>query len=166
VCIFNGLPAPAASAMPYGMRGFRAAILIIWEAAKGLAAPVFMVVALVAAGCAKSDASGPEAVADAFCDAYFVHADQLKAKQFTAFGASKMLDQEIGDVKALRDSGYNPNDASLEVSAVRGARTARDERVRFDYTIRVHDAPAKHADVELAQIKGDWKVVRVTVAAE
>ncbi len=127
---------------------------------------MFTCLALATGACAKPDASGPEAVADAFCDAYFVHADQHKAKQFSAFGASKMLDREIGDVKPLRDAGYTPSEASLEVSAVRGARSARDERVRFDYTIRVGDSAAKHADVELAKVQGDWKVVRVAVLAE
>ncbi len=120
---------------------------------------MFILAAL--AGCAKP--AGPEAIADAFCEAYFVKADQQKAKQFTAFGATKMLDQEIADTKPLREQGYGPNDASLEVAVERGGRSARGERVRFDYTVRFQGGAQKHADVELSQVDGEWKVVRLAV---
>jgi hypothetical protein len=125
------------------------------------AARLFMLAALVA--CNKAEPGGPEVVADAFCDAYFVHADQQRAMQFTAFGATKMLEQEIADTKPLRESGYTPGDASLEVGATRGARQARNDRVRFDYAIRTRDN-VRHADVELARVDGEWKVVRLGVS--
>ena len=132
----------------------------------GRAARMFIVASL-AAGCAKSAAAGsPEAVADAFCEAYFVKADQQKAKQFTAFGASKMLDQEIADTRPVREQGHLPTDASLEVAVERGARSTRADRVRFDYTVRFHEGSIKHADVELTKVEGEWKVVRIGVGAE
>lgn len=124
------------------------------------AARLFMLAAMCA--CAES-ATGPEAAADAFADAYFAHADQAKARQYTAFGASKMLDQEIAETKPLRDSGYTPSEASLQLGVTRGARSQRGERVRFDYALRAADGAVKHATVELSRVAGEWKVVRVAV---
>ena len=127
----------------------------------------FCVVVVALAGlpaCNRVEPGSPEAVADAFCDAYFRQADQAKAKQFTAFGASKMLEREIADTKKLRDEGYTPSAARIEVGITRGSRSKRNERVRFDYTIRfpgVHGAAEKHADIELAKLAGEWKVVRI-----
>lgn len=122
-----------------------------------------LLLSLFAAGCSRTDASSPEGVADAFADAYFRKADQPKAKQFTAFGASKMLDAEIAETRALRGSDFKPADADLDVDVVRGARSTRGARVRFDYVLRFKGAPEKHADVELTKIGEDWKVVRVTL---
>ena len=96
----------------------------------------------------------------AFCDAYFREADQEKAKQFTAFGATKMLDDELREVRSVREGGYTPKDAQLEVEIERGERTTRGDRVRFDYVIRFEDQ-LKHADIELAKVHDDWKVVRI-----
>jgi hypothetical protein len=136
-------------------RGRRRALLV---AAAGLG------IAGLLGACKRTAPGSPEAVADAFCDAYFRLADQNKAKEFTALGASRMLDREIRDVQALRAEGYTPSQARIEVSVTRGARSSRDERVRFDYTVRFrsHDGVGeKHADVELAKLEGQWKVVRV-----
>jgi hypothetical protein len=124
---------------------------------------------LAIAGCKDDSAASPEAVADAFCEAYFRQANQEKAKEYTAFGATKMLDQEIADVRALRESGYTPSEAENEVGVSRGERTQRDERVRFDYTLRYRGptgVAVKHADIELAKVHGEWKVVRIGVASE
>lgn len=118
------------------------------------------------AACDKPQAGSPEAVADAFVDAYFRRADQVGAKQYTALGASRMLDEEIAEVAKVRDEGYNPRDASLDVAVERGERSSRGKRVRFDYTLRFKHSQGevvKHADVELAQLDGQWKVVRVAV---
>ena len=52
-----------------------------------LAARVSMAL-VVLSGCNRAEVGSPEAVADAFCEAYFREADQEKAKQFTAFGAT------------------------------------------------------------------------------
>jgi hypothetical protein len=122
--------------------------------------------ALGALGCDRHEAGSPEGVADAFTDAYFRQANQEKAKEYTAFGATKMLEQEIEEVRALRESGYTPSEAALEVGVERGARSQRDERVRFDYTLRYlspQGVAVKHADIELAQVHGEWKVVRVGI---
>ena len=119
-------------------------------------------------GCGRTAQGSPEAVADAFCDAYFRQADQEKAMEFTALGATKMLQDEMVDVKALRESGYTPNDASLDVAISRGDRSERGKRVRFDYSIRFHndkgEAVTKHADIELSKINDAWKVVRIGLA--
>lgn len=127
---------------------------------RGLFPALAALVFTVFAGCKRAEVGSPEAVADAFCEAYFREADQEKAKQFTAFGATKMLDDEIREVRGVREGGYTPKDAQLEVAIERGERTARDDRVRFDYVIRFEDE-VKHADIELAKVHDDWKVVRI-----
>jgi len=119
------------------------------------------------AGCDRVEPGSPEAVADAFVDAYFRRADQVKAKEYTAFGATKLLDAEIAQVKQVRQSGYTPTDASIDVAAERGERSMRGERVRFDYVIRYKGRDGeqrKHADIELAEVQGQWKVVRIALS--
>jgi hypothetical protein len=114
-------------------------------------------------GCTKQGA--PEQVADAFVDAYFAHADQEKAKEYTALGATTMLDTEILAVTQLRKDGYTPSEAGGgDVRVHRGASTKRDERIRFPYEIKVKNGDTetvRDADVELASIGGIWKVVRL-----
>lgn len=114
--------------------------------------------------CDRVEAGSPEAVADAFADAYFRRADQEKAKEYTAFGATKMLDQEIAEVRGVRGDGYDPAAAQLDVAVERGQRSTRDHRVRFDYLVTYRSEAGeqqKHADIELSQVDGAWKVVRV-----
>jgi len=125
---------------------------------------VALVLTLVTlAGCAKQGA--PEQVADAFVDAYFRRADQERAKEFTALGATEMLDKELKDVAQVRKQDYNAGEtAGAEVSVHRGEPTRRDERVRVPYEIVVKAGGAesvRDADVELANIRGAWKVVRL-----
>jgi hypothetical protein len=123
-----------------------------------------MFILLVAlAACRRAEPGSPEATADAFAEAYFGRADQVRAKQFTAFGASKMLDDELNETRNVRGADFTPSDANLEVKLVRGERSARGERVRFDYAVNFHGGVEKHADIELARVDGEWKVVRVTV---
>lgn len=122
-----------------------------------------LLVAALGSACSKVEPGSPEAVADGFADAYFGHADQARAKQFTAFGASKMLDEELAATRPLRDGSFKASDANLDVSLVRGERTSRGERVRFDYAVKFQGGVEKHADVELAKVDGEWKVVRVAV---
>jgi hypothetical protein len=125
-----------------------------------------LLAALTAAGCAK--AGSPEQVADAFSDAYFRRMDQEKAKEYTALGATKMLEDELHDVADIRKEGYTPGEAGAEVKIRRGETTRREERVRIPYEIAIHtDAgdAVKDADVELARIDGMWKVVRVGLKA-
>ncbi len=120
--------------------------------------------AIAAVGCDRIEPGSPEAVADAFSDAYFRRADQEKAKEYTAFGATKMLDQELAEVRAVRGDGYDPAAAHLDVTVERGARTMREHRVRFDYLVTYRSETGdqhKHADIELSQVDGAWKVVRV-----
>lgn len=115
------------------------------------------------AGCAKQGA--PEQVADAFVDAYFRRMDQEKAKEYTALGATEMLDKELRDVAQLRKDGYGVNEAAGgDVSVRRGEPQQRDQRLRFPYEIHIKLDGAetvRDADVELANIRGAWKVVRV-----
>jgi hypothetical protein len=124
-------------------------------------------VLLTIVACNRPEAGSPEAVGDAFVDAYFRRADQEKAKEYTAFGATRMLEKEIAEVKQVRDSGYVPTDAALGVAVERGARSMRGERVRFDYLLKYRGQDGgeqtKHADVELANVEGSWKVVRIGV---
>lgn len=113
-------------------------------------------------GCAEEGA--PEQVADAFAEAYFRRMDQEGAKAFTALGASTMLDTELAEVAALRKDGYTPAVAGAEVRIQRGERGARDHRVRFPYEITIVNdgvSTRKVADIELTQIEGAWKVVRI-----
>jgi len=106
----------------------------------------------------------PEQVADAFVEAYFRHADQEKAKEYTALGATEMLEKELQDVAQLRKDGYTPAEAGADVRVHRGEPTKRDQRVRFPYEIEVRSESGqttREADVELASIRGTWKVVRL-----
>jgi hypothetical protein len=125
--------------------------------------PLVLALSTALAGCAKP--GGPEAVADAFADAYFRRADQEKAKEYTAFGATEMLEKELKEVAQIRRDGYTPTEArSAEVNVRRGDAKKRDERIRFPYEIKVKSDGAetvRDADVELAQVRGAWKVVRV-----
>jgi hypothetical protein len=126
-----------------------------------------LVLTLWLTACGKPEAGSPEAVADQFAHAYFGLADQQKAKKFTAFGATKMLEREIAEVRDVRQDGYTPGAANIDVGFERGQRSQRGERVRFDYVIRYQDrdgAQEKHADIELALVEGAWKVVRVGLA--
>lgn len=75
-----------------------------------------------------------------------------------------MLEEEIAQTRSVRDATYSPGDANLEVALTRGERSARGERLRFDYRLRFKDGSERHADVELARIEGAWKVVRVGLA--
>lgn len=114
------------------------------------------------AGCSKPGA--PENVADAFVEAYFVQVDQEKAKEFTALGATKMLENELREVASVRGDGYNPTEARGEVTVTRGEPTKREHRIRYPYEIRIRadgSETIRQADIELTQIQGGWKVVRV-----
>jgi hypothetical protein len=118
---------------------------------------------LILAACAPGTSS--EQVADQFADAYFRRFDQESALAFTALGATEMLDKELADTKAIRESGYTPAEAAAAVTFTRGAAKPRDTRVDYHYVIvsRVEDAePVTHeADIELSKIAGAWKVVTV-----
>src|SRR5262249_55249186 len=108
--------------------------------------------------------SAPEQVADQFVDAYFAHADQERAKGFTALGATKMMDEELKEVGPVRKGGYGPNEAGANVTYKRGQPTMREQRVRVPYEIIAHaenQDVIRDADIELAEIQGSWKVVRV-----
>jgi hypothetical protein len=130
--------------------------------------PSFALVALAlaahAAGIGCRDQGSPEAVADAFVDAYFVQVDQEKAKEFTALGATKMLEDELREVAQVRDKDHNPIEARGDVTVTRGEPVMRDQRIRFPYQIAVRADAAEttqQADIELTRIQGGWKVVRV-----
>jgi hypothetical protein len=107
----------------------------------------------------------PEQVADAFVDAYFRRAAQEKAKEFTALGVTEMLDKEQREVAQLRREGYTPEAAGGgDVDIHRGEPSRREQRVRFPYVITVKNGgteTVRDADVELANIAGAWKVVRL-----
>lgn len=115
-------------------------------------------------GCAEDGA--PEQVADAFAEAYFRRMDQEGAKAYTALGATAMLDQELADVASLRKEGYTPAVAGAQVHVQRGERGTREHRVRFPYEITIvneGESTRKLADIELTQIEGAWKVVRIGI---
>jgi hypothetical protein len=127
---------------------------------------VFLALILPLAGCSKPGA--PEQVADGFADAYFRKIDQEKAKEYTALGATEMLDAELRSVADVRKGGYTPEDAaSDDVTLKRGEAVKREARLRFPYEV-VHRSregveTVRDADIELAQIQGAWKVVRLGV---
>lgn len=122
---------------------------------------------LALAGCGKRQVENtPEGVADAFVDAYFRQMDQQRAKEFTALGATRMLETELKEVQEVRKDGYSPG--SVGVSVRRGEPSPREQRVRIPYEIEVQTEDGKRtsdADVELTKIDGAWKVVRVGVTA-
>lgn len=123
-----------------------------------------LVLSFAAPGCHRKPENTPEGIADAFVEAYFRRMDQQSAKEFTALGATKMLETELKAVEDVRKDGYEP--ASVEVAVHRGASSPRDERIRVPYEIEIQTQAGKQvrdADVELARIDGTWKVVRVGV---
>ena len=108
----------------------------------------------------------PESVADAFVEAYFRQMDQQRAKEYTALGATRMLETELKEVQDVRKDGYAPG--SVAVAVHRGEPAPRDERIRIPYEIEVQMEDGKRtsdADIELTRIDGAWKVVRVGVVA-
>lgn len=112
------------------------------------------------------DQGSPEYVADQFVEAYFQRMDQQAARQFTAFGATEMLDRELELTRGVREQGYLPAEAAAQVNWRRTGRSSRGERVRFDYDIDIRrDGSEDHrlADIELAKVQAGWKVVRVAV---
>jgi hypothetical protein len=120
--------------------------------------------ALPLASCSKD--GSPEQVADSFAEAYFSEMNQEKAKEYTALGATAMLEKELRDVEEIRKGGYTPDQAHSSVILRRGEATRREQRLRFPFevVVRAGGSEAVHeADVELAQIQGAWKVVRVGI---
>ena len=133
---------------------------------RGLATVFFGWSALMGPALGCTDKATPEYVADQFVEAYFRRMDQQLARQFTALGATEMLDKELDLVRSVRAQGYTPEQAAAEVTVHRATRSTRGERVRFDYDITIkHEESEEHrsADVELAKIQAVWKVVRVDV---
>jgi hypothetical protein len=121
-----------------------------------------LLIAFCLAACSSS--GGPDAVADAFAEAYFRRMDQEKAKEYTALGATAMLDAELREVADVRKDGYDPAEATSRVTLRRGDAVPREQRVRFLYEITIENdgsQTSKEADVELTRINGAWKVVRV-----
>lgn len=130
---------------------------------KSFGGPGVLAVYLFMSAC--KPGTGSDQVADRFADAYFRRFDQEAALSYTALGATEMLDKELADTKAIRESGYSQAEAAASVTFTRGPATKRDARVDYRYVVvaRVEDgAPLTHeADIELAQIGGAWKVVSV-----
>lgn len=127
---------------------------------------VVLALTLALAACSKPGA--PEQVADRFAEAYFRAIDQEKAKEYTALGATEMLDAELRSVAEVRKGGYTPAEAATDdVTLRRGEPTKRDQRLRFPFEVvqRSKDGveTVRDADIELAQIQGAWKVVRLGV---
>jgi hypothetical protein len=112
------------------------------------------------------DQGAPEYVADEFVEAYFRRMDQKAAREFTAFGATEMLDRELELTRGIREQGYLPAEAAAQVNWRRTGRSTRGERIRFDYEIDIRrEGSDDHrvADVELAKVQSGWKVVRVAI---
>ncbi|MET0595439.1 MAG: hypothetical protein ABW133_22260 [Polyangiaceae bacterium] len=126
--------------------------------------PAILLAAMFLASC--KDQGAPEYVADEFVEAYFRRMDQRSAREFTAFGATEMLDRELELTREVRQQGYLPSEASAQVNWKRTGRSMRGERVRFDYDIDIRREESEDhrlADVELAKVQSGWKVVRVAV---
>lgn len=127
--------------------------------------PALLLAAALLAGAASCTEQGaPEQVADAFAEAYFRRMDQEKAKEFTALGATAMLEAELRDVAEVRKEGYDAAEAGGRVTLRRGAPVARDHRIRIPYEVRIatdSGEVVQDADIELTPIQGAWKVVRV-----
>lgn len=129
------------------------------------AATLSLSVCVLPLGCA--DKGSPERVADAFADAYFRQMDQEKAKEYTALGATAMLEKELRDVAQIRKDGYTAAEASGTVILRRGESSQRDQRLRFPFEVVIRNDGAetiRDADIELTKIGGEWKVVRVGLA--
>src|SRR5580698_3046933 len=121
-----------------------------------------LVLPLVVFGACRDPASS-DSVADQFADAYFRRFDQDSALAYTALGATEMLDKELADTKALRESGYTPAEAAANVTFTRGKSAPRDARVDYHYVVTAQEEDStpvvREVDVEVAKIAGVWKVV-------
>jgi hypothetical protein len=127
---------------------------------------VVLAAALLLLFSACKDQRAPEYVADEFVEAYFRRMDQQSARQFTAFGATEMLDRELELTRGVREQGYLPAEAAAQVNWKRTGRSTRGDRVRFDYEIDIKREGAEDhraADIELAKVQSGWKVVRVGI---
>ena len=134
--------------------------------ARSRAVALLAYVLLLLAVSACKDQGAPEYVADKFVEAYFQHMDHRAALEFTAFGATEMLDRELELTRGVREQGYSPAEAAAQITWRRTGRSMRGERVRFDYDIDIRrDDTEDHrlADIELAKVQSGWKVVRVGV---
>jgi hypothetical protein len=159
---------PPSSGPGFRQRGIVQGIRPRGRAARALAlAAAHVLAAHAAAGCGKRQVENtPESVADAFVEAYFRQMDQQRAKEFTALGATRMLETELKEVQEVRKDGYSPG--SVNVVVRRGEPAPREQRVRIPYEIEVQTEDGKRtsdADIELTRIEGAWKVVRVGVAS-
>jgi hypothetical protein len=133
------------------------------------ALPLLVCVLWLLGAPACKDHGAPEYVADEFVEAYFSRMDQRAAREYTAFGATEMLDRELELTRGIREQGYSPAEAAAKVTWRRTGRSMRGERVRFDYEIDIRrDDSEDHrlADVELAKIQSGWKVVRLGVRSK
>jgi hypothetical protein len=151
----NALPLVYAAPAPEDARAGRRALFL-----------AAILAATSAWGC--KDQAAPEYVADEFVEAYFRRVDQRAARQFTAFGATEMLEREIELTRDVRAQGYLPAEAAAKVDWKRTGRSTRGERVRFEYDIDIRREDSEDhrlADVELAKVQSGWKVVRVGVTS-
>jgi len=113
-----------------------------------------------------TDKAAPEHVADQFAEAYFRRIDREAARQYTALGATEMLDREIQLIRSVHAGGPAADNAASDVTVRRRGRSLRGDRIRFDYEITARSEAGdlvRSADVELARIQSAWKVVRVDV---
>src|SRR5262249_37656085 len=118
-----------------GMRGSR------WSRAKTWGMAALLLGAVPVTGCTGKAAPGN--IADQFVDAFFRRMDQQAARQFTALGATEMLDRELELTRAVRGEGYTQEEASGQVSCRRTGRGSRGERVRFDYAIEIRQGDSE-----------------------
>jgi hypothetical protein len=149
--------------VPFGPLG---RIFASLRALSALVSRLVLVAGLLMFFSACKDQGAPEYVADEFVEAYFRRMDQQGARQFTAFGATEMLDRELELTRSVREQGYLPAEAAAQVNWKRLGRSARGERIRFDYEIDIKREGAEDhrtADIELAKVQSGWKVVRVGV---
>ncbi len=77
-----------------------------------------------------------------------------------------MLVDELREIEKLRKDGYTPSEAALgDIRVNRGPRRPRAAHpLPYEVIVRTEGVETvRDADVELAQIQGAWKVVRVGV---
>jgi hypothetical protein len=123
-----------------------------------------LLVAVLALAC--SQTSSASKVADRFVDYYFVEIDQEKALPLTTATARVKLEEELRQVKTVRDSGYVPSQAKASVYYERTylRQEGTSARAIYDITIKAGSTEDyRHVLVSLSATHGTWRVSSFTI---
>jgi hypothetical protein len=118
--------------------------------------------AFLGLGACKS-ADGPDAVANAFVDAYYVEFDHLRAASMATGGAKRRIEEERKLVADARAQMQVETQKARVYYSDPAKRQVRDDMVHYTYQLDVRVSGAQrdqHVVVMLAKREEGWKVVQ------